>query len=174
MPSNTLLVRWAGGWTEVTDDDAIDAWGRREAMLSLGAVQSVQEAQRVATGQLAVFADVRTEVTCDIEPIGDADTPYVSFRVGDTVTVPDSDGTPTVERVRAITFVRDEDGEFSWTPELKDRILGDRERDAVALKKMDNGTLRGQSIVASPVSSRGATGSDTCCTPTVPDAPPIG
>lgn len=171
MPSNVMLVRWAGGWTEETNTAGVTAWGRREAMLSLGAVQSEVEAQRIAGRQLNQFADVRVEITADVEPISSADTPYLAFRVGDTVTVPGFDGSATDERVRAITVSRDEDGVLSFVPELKDRILDEYERSQLALKKMDNGTMRGQAPVASPVSTP-LSKADSCCVPTVP--PDIG
>lgn len=166
MPVNALLVRWQGGWIETTDTDGITAAGRREAFLSLGAIQSAYEAGVTADRQLAVFADTRSAVTADLEPISTADTPYLAFQVGDTITVPDEAGDPTEERLRALTVSMDEDGNITYVPELRDRIADLEQRRDQALKKMDNGTLRGQSRVSSPVSS--PLPPNPCCLPTVP------
>lgn len=152
MPVNALLVRWTSGWVERTTQSSIVSHGRREALLTIGAVQSLVEAQRVADRQLEQFSDPRTEITVDLEPMSEADTPYLAFRVGDLITVPDMDGTPTAERVRALTVAEDENGNITYVPELKDRILEQREAQQQALKKMSNGTIRGQSVVASPLS----------------------
>lgn len=171
MPSNALLIRWNGGWRERTSAASIAAYGRREALLGLGAVQSTSECDRIADEQLAVYDDVREQITADLEPTpGEfVDMPYHNFLVGDTVTVPDSDGEDTVERVLAITVNEDENGELTFAPELKDVILSAAERLEQAVKKYDNGTMRGDSKVATPVSQVGGMDS-TCC----PVQPPEG
>lgn len=168
--TNALLVRWSGGWIERTDATSIAAHTRREALLSLGAQQSRDEAARVADRQLDVFKDPRSQVTAGIEPADDTETPYIGFGPGDTVAVPGIDGTPTVERVRGINMVEDENGLITFVPELADKIAALEERHEEALKKMEDGTLRGQSVVATPVSPSQFNPA-SCCTPAVPPPP---
>jgi hypothetical protein len=141
------LVRWAGGWSQVGSPVPTG----REVLLGLGALQVEDEMLRVSQAQLADFADPRTEIAADVVPMGLADLPVVAFGVGDFITVPDFDGTPTVERVISIGGTLDENGRLSWAVDLKDRLLDERERTEQALKKMINGTLRGASKVATPV-----------------------
>lgn len=186
MIAKRLLVRWSFGWYEVTDtsgytpemfadpgtpdsaifDDElwIDAPVMTEAMLSLGSSQDMAGMLMLARGQLAIYANPRTEIGADLAPVEEADTPYLSFRVGDKVTVPDIGGTPVVERVMAITVTENEDGEPSFAPELKDIILTDQERWQANLDKMANGTVSGQSKVATPTTDYSGLG-QTCCPP---------
>lgn len=189
MIANRLLVRWSFGWYEVTDtswtnpdmfanpgtpdagifDEAlwIDAPVVQEATLSLGSSQDEAGMLEVARGQLSIFANPRTEIAADLAPVDETDTPYLSFRVGDKVTVPDIDGTPVVERVVALTVTEDENGEVTYAPELKDVILTAQERWQQNLDKMANGTVSGQSSVASPTSNYSGLG-QTCCPPLPP------
>lgn len=149
--ASQLLVRWAGGWDNVP---SFPSGGGREATLGLGATQSRDEMLRVGQAQLGQIADVRTEIAAELQPTSLDDTPVVSFQPGDFVYVPDWDG-PDWVRVISIGGSLDDDGRLSWAIELRDRILDARERSEQALKKMDNGTLRGSSKVASPVGEVG-------------------
>jgi hypothetical protein len=151
VPVNVLLCRWVGGWREVKNQASIDGYGRREAFLSLGALESPQEVDRVATEQLAIFANPRTAIAADLEPMGVADRPYRAWNVGDTITVPDYGGGTISQRVRTLTGSEDENGEITYSPELGDLILETQERHEQALKKMADGTLDGESPVATPV-----------------------
>src|SRR3954451_9294791 len=111
MPVNVLMCRWVGGGREVRNEASIAAYGRREAFLSTGALQSPQEVDRVAGEQLGIFADPRTAIAADIEPMGQADRPYRSWNVGDTITIPNYGGGTISQRVRALTGAEDENGE---------------------------------------------------------------
>jgi hypothetical protein len=145
MPVTAMLVRWVGGWTETSIGGR-----RREATLGLGAQQSEAEAIRVANAQLAVFGDARTEVAVDLKPMTADDTPWLAFRVGDYIAAPEWDGTNQDQRVMSLTAAVDDNGMITYSTELKDRILGERERTEQTMKKMTNGTLRGASKVATP------------------------
>lgn len=160
MSTSVLLVRWHGGWHEV-DSGLPD---RREALLGLGAVQSVGELERIANRQLDVFSDQRTEITVGLAPVDDTDTPYLAFTTGDTVTVPDEAGAPTSERVMAITVTEDEEGIVTFVPVMRDVILDEQARFAQAIKKMSNGTIGGHSKVATPAAQISTAGRD-CCPP---------
>lgn len=168
MAANALLVRWFYGWSEVRDDAAIAANGRREALLGIGAAHSREEMVRVAQSQLAIFADTRTEISADVVPVDETDTPYLGFNIGDTITVPGMDGTPTAERVMAVTVSEDDNGYLTYAPEIKDVILGRQERQAQTIKKMADGTLDGASKPAQPVATF-TNREPTCCSPTPPE-----
>jgi hypothetical protein len=147
-----LLVKYGDGWAEVTAPDSIARWGRREGLLGLGATESLDEVNRVAGQQLVIFGDPRTEIGVDLVPTSPDDTPYVGFRVGDSLTVPDIPSRPpAAERVQAITVTMDDDGVITYAPELRDVLLDDRERFAEAIEKMANGTLDGESKVGQPL-----------------------
>lgn len=172
-PGDALLVRWAGGWTEAVDDDAVETYGRRETLLSLGAVQSYDEAGRIADRQLDKFAEPRTGIVAGIKPVDDTDYPYLAFRVGDTVEIPDRDGEPSSERVIAIAVSEDDDGIVTYAPTFKDPLLDDEERWDQTMEKMADGTFRGDSQVATPVAST-TYPTPTCCPPVPPDGGGIG
>lgn len=145
MPTNVLLVRYARTWTEVTDATSISANGRKEAMLALGAIQTVEEAQRVAARELAFLVNQRTMITVtqDDSYTSDANTPYLAYKPGDTITVPDAALAPSAERVIAITVDEDDNGELTFVPELKDLILAAAERFEQDIRKMNRGNLGG-------------------------------
>lgn len=151
MPVNVLMCRWVGGWREVRNEASIAAYGRREAFLSTGALQSPQEVDRVAGEQLGIFGDPRTAIAADLEPMGQADRPYRAWNVGDTITVPNYGGGTISQRVRALTGAEDENGEVTYSPELGDLILETQERHELAIKKMADGSMDGESPVATPV-----------------------
>lgn len=146
------LVRWSAGWSAV---DAASSEAGREVLLGLGAVQSVDEMQRVAHAQLNDLIDHRTEIAADVVPMGLDDMPVLAYMVGDLINVPNWDGTTIETRVLSIAGNLDENARLSWAVELKDRLLDERERTEQSSKKMINGTLRGSSKVATPVGNIG-------------------
>jgi hypothetical protein len=150
---NTLLVRWAGGWREVTDSAAVANHGRHEALLGLGAVGSTTEVDWAARQILTFWVEGQTQITADLRPSSAADTPYEAFDIGDTVTVPARTGGASVERVVALTVAEDDNGQLTWAPDLKAVHLSATERFEQALKKMADGTFAGQSKTATPVGS---------------------
>lgn len=150
MIVNTLLIRWAGGWREVAVAESTTTHGRREALLGLGALQSTAEVDRVAAGQFAVYANPRTEINIDLAEVDDDDRPYFGFGVGDTINVPDIDGTMAAERVVGLTASLDDDGRVTYAPDLKDVILTAQERARQNDQKMTAGSLGGDSKVAQP------------------------
>jgi hypothetical protein len=116
----------------------------------LGSLQSIPEVDRVAGMQLSVVAYPRTAVAADHDPMSVADRPYRSYNVGDIITVPNYGSGTSGQRVRAITGSEDDDGEVTYSPELGDLILEEQERVMLAVKKMSDGTLEGESAVAQP------------------------
>lgn len=146
MPTTALLVRYNGGWTAVEDTAAVALYGRIEATLHLGAIQTEAEAVRVATRELAYLTDVRTQFTVtqdDDTATTLANFPYLAYKPGDTFNVPDTDLTATAERVFAVTIEEDDNGELTAVPELKDLILDAAERFEQDIRKMNLGALGG-------------------------------
>jgi hypothetical protein len=165
--ASDLLVRWQRGWRLVSREGD----GRKKmALIGLGALPSVQEVDRVAGGQLNRHADPRAAITAGFHPTVDADTPYLAFVPGDTITVPAEDGTPTVERVMGITVTPNESGEAVFALELKDVLREKWEREQTMLKKMSDGTVGGDSRPAQPAWTVGfgGTGSAPNCCPPAP------
>lgn len=148
MGANSLLVRWVGGWHVVSD---VTTSLKREALLGLGATQSISEVERIAADQLAVYKESRVQISAGIEPTDESETPYLGFHVGDTVTVPDEAGAAAVERVVSVTVSMDANGKLTYAPELRDLVAENIERWEQALKKFSNGTMRGTSKAATPV-----------------------
>jgi hypothetical protein len=162
---NALLVRYAGGWHEVTDPAAITTHGRREALLGVGALPSTPEVERVARQQLAHNAAPKVAIAAGYQPRTADELPYLSWAVGDTVTLPGMDGTPRAERVVALTVSEDDDGRVTFAPELADVAMSAIARWEQALKKMADGTLGGTSRVAQPASTIATSGGKDCCPP---------
>lgn len=153
MIVTALLVRWIDGWHDVTDAAAVGRWGRKEAMLGLGAVEALSEVETVSREQLRIFGDPLTEISCDTFPVGEPDTPYVAYQTGDMVTVPNRVGLPAVaERVQSITVTMDDNGRVTYATELRDVLMDERERFSETLTKLANGSLGGYSKVAQPTS----------------------
>lgn len=153
MPINALLVRWNGGWREIRSDWSIGIYGRREALLGLGALNDPAEVDRCGLMQLAIYHDHRSEISADHDPNSPLDRPYRAYNVGDVITVPDYGGATTVsERVKAIAGAEDDNGEVTYSPTLGDIILEEQERMLQSIKKMADGTLEGDSAIATPVS----------------------
>lgn len=116
--TNALLVRWADGYTTVTDAASVTAHGRHEDFLSAGDAQSTAEAERLALGLLSRLAWPAEDITIAIEPTTGVDAPYADFVVGDNVTAPDADGTPQTWRVDSITVAEDDEGNAIFVPKL--------------------------------------------------------
>jgi hypothetical protein len=134
----------------VVDAASVAAHPRHEAFLALGALQSIPEVDRVAGMQLSVVAHPRIAVAADHDPIDLSDRPYRSYNVGDIITVPNYGTGTSGQRVRALTGAEDENGEVTYSPELGDLLLEEQERMMLAVKKMSDGTLEGESAVAQP------------------------
>lgn len=125
MPTTVALCRWYGGWREVANAAGVAAFGRKSALLSLGALQSIQEVDRVAGQELSgAFARYRAQMTVEHRPASVAERPYVGYYPGSDVTAPDLDGTPTVYPVVGLSISEDEDGQIESVPTIGDIIVG--------------------------------------------------
>lgn len=150
---NALLIRYAGGYTEVTDTSSISTYGRFDDYLELGWVQSETEAQRIGTEHLATRSAPQYATTAGINPSGDSTTPYVGFDVGDSPQVIDSTGALAEMRCRSIALNELDTGLLQWSSEFNAIALELETRHENWLRRMDAGTLAGGSRVASPAAS---------------------
>lgn len=132
LPVGAFLLRWKDGWAERTKSTSISAYGRREALLEIGAPTSIEEIYRLADKQFKYFADPRTTINTRIAPVLGGDEPYIDYLVGDSITTPDG-----TERVLAITMQEDQNtGIVFPTLTLRNIILGKMERAWQALRKI--------------------------------------
>lgn len=148
----TAILAHYGGYKWLWRTRGPAPW--REGLLELGAVQTEEEAIKLADSQLDIFANTRSNVVAEIDPMGDADRPYVGVHVGDSVMIPNVDGSQSRERIIAMTVAEDTDGNVSYSPELRDPLLDEQERMAQSIKKMANGTLGGETALPTPLSQR--------------------
>jgi hypothetical protein len=145
MSVNALYCKWVEGFTWVSNVPS--GRRRRERQVDLtGATHA--EVLRIGNALLDEFNDVRSQITVDVDPKSDAERAYLGYRKGDTVMVPDVDGTPTAERVRSITSTWTKDspgGHPQATPQLRDVILSSRDAFQVQIERMNRGALNGHS-----------------------------
>lgn len=148
---NSLLVRWFGGYIELVNPTSSAARGRKEGLLQLGNISTLDEATRIGEGFLALNADPRVATNLGVEPAGGGDEPFVDFSVGDTITAPDEDGTASEQRVVSLTVSEDDNGEVTYATELKETLLVQEEQFNRQLKLLLAGTMKGAAKNASPI-----------------------
>lgn len=167
MIATVLLVYWANGWAEVGDIGLIGTYGRREATLGLGAIQSIEEVNRICREQFRLYGEPLIEISVDLHPqMSVEDRPYRAFGVGDVVSTVPGPGGPTEERCLELTVQEDENGVVTYAPTFRDVIIEAQEAFQETLKKMANGTLGG-SPAATPLSAVTLASSPDCCPPAV-------
>lgn len=132
QPVGAFLLYSRFGWSERTNAASIAAYGRRTALLEIGAPTSVAELNRMADGQFSYFADPRTEANATIMPMSNADAPYWSYTVGDELDTPDG-----TLRLLGLAMEEDENtGLGIPTLTFGSIILGAQERVFQALNKL--------------------------------------
>ena len=163
ITATRFLVSWPGGWHIV--DDTPDGQEPKIAKLTLGTAQSISEVETIALKQLQDFRQVRPAITVGWEPIDETDAPYSPVLVGDIVTVPDRDLAGNPEQVLSITYSEDTQGVISWAAELAFVIPTQEQRWDTTQKKLSDGSLQGNSRVATPLSDQNGLASAPCCSP---------
>lgn len=150
---NALLCRYAGGYHQVEDGASIAAHGRYEGFLTLGAVQSTDEVDRIAAAYFARYADPAVTTTDGVEPAGSGDAPFADWSVADYVTAPNEAGVAASLRVLSLAVTEDDEGNPIYTPELD--TLGEVYEQQLQrwLASMANGTLNGSIATATPAST---------------------
>jgi hypothetical protein len=148
--TNALLVRWANGFTEVTDAASIAEHGRKEGFLALGNVQSEETAERICEALFAKLAQPQVATTMAILPTGVGDQPWLDWFVADFLNAPDDEAGVSSQRVRALTTSADDEGNPIHVPELRDQVEDESERVHRWLKRLANGALGGATHQPAP------------------------
>jgi len=149
--SNALLVRFGDGYHEVIDQDSINAHGRKEGFLQLGAAQTEEDVDRICEALFERLGWAQVATTMAIDPTLAGDVPNIDFRKGDYLPAPDETGGTSSQRVRAVTTtVEPETGKLIHVIELRDAIEEETERLERWLKRLANGALGGTTNQPSP------------------------
>lgn len=147
--ANVVLARYpSGAWYERTSSGSVTSWGRKEKSLSAGA-QSPAQIRRVIDATFGEVADPATHVTAAAEPLPGI-VPWVDYFVGDWISAPGEDGTPTSYRVRAVTAAHDEAGHPIYVPELGTLEQEFEARLARLSRRMNPGSFSGRVENAAP------------------------
>jgi hypothetical protein len=166
--ANTLLVRWRGGWLDRPHRPSVTEQGwRTEALLGLGQQQSVKEIDRVVTSELNRLARPQLTFDCELAPRDESEVPGIGWHVGDWFDVDDEHGVAHEVQVVSVTVSVDDNGYVAFAPELGDVRADPATALLRSVKKMANGTLAGQSKVATPVND--VWFDTTCCVAQPPD-----
>ena len=153
MAQNTitaLIIRWAGGFTEVESATGIANFGRLEGFLSLGNVLSEATANSLGNAVLADQSVVQLTSTGTVQPVSSTDTPYEGFNVGDTITAPDLSGAGAPFRVQTIQVQEDQEGNPIYPIQVGTQQQIRDVRIQAWLQRMNAGTLAGTAQSASP------------------------
>lgn len=156
--ANYLLVRWSGGYVLVEDAASQTAHGVKQALLTLSNITDEDEATRIGQATLGFSASPRVAAAAGIEPTGAGDSPFTDWDLGDTLVAPDETGATSAQRVVSITVAEDDNGDATFAPELRDTLTVQEERLNRWMKRLINGSLRGQSNSAAPPTSPPETG----------------
>lgn len=136
VPVTALLLDTTDYWLGRDDAGGVVAYGVSEALFSLGDPASDAEIYRVADAQLGVYATPREQIDVAVQPAADgSDSPYPAITVGDRATVPDSTGTPSVERLVAVTVTQDAVGEAMFDLTFRTLVLTPEERLAISVTR---------------------------------------
>lgn len=168
IPANAFLVGWPKGWLDRTRQESVDDVGYRvEATLGLGAALSIKEAWRDADAELDRLARTQETYELSFVPRDVTEVPGIGWFVGDFAAIEHPErGTEAVEIVACRVTV-DDDGYVEFAPKMGDVWDDHATATNRTMKKMANGTLGGQSKIATPIDG---TFFDTdCCPPAVPE-----
>lgn len=120
---NQVLVKFDGGWIELFAAASKDAYGRREAGLSLGTSASVGQTVLVGTAAIQEVAQPDTTITVSNTNLAGPQ-PYVDYYLGDTILTPNALPIPgqyiNMEKSRVMSITGSEQGEgtIQWDLEF--------------------------------------------------------
>jgi hypothetical protein len=152
MIANRLLVRHKGGYLLVEDVASQAQYGTSTQLLALGDIDDPAEARRVAEAHLATLAQPEREIDSALDPLNPLAVgarPWLDFGLGDMVTAPSRDGTPTTYRVVGWAISEDDHGRVTVEPTLNTLIDEAQIATQRWLRRMTPGALGGRSEAAS-------------------------
>lgn len=109
MSTTALLVRWSGGFIEVTQPGATV---REEGFFSAGTAVFAADAIELAEAVLDRVAQRDEKITVTVEGAFPA-------AIGQTLTAPDSTGAMVTWRVVGIAYTHDREGNVIRSPQLE-------------------------------------------------------
>jgi hypothetical protein len=117
--ANVVVGNYQDQYLEARNDPSIAVHGRIEAELSIGSVDTVEEARRVLAAALSTYALPQEEISAGVAraeaPIG-----YVHYGHGDRLTTNDHRGDEVVERCVGIAISEDDsNGDVISVPSMK-------------------------------------------------------
>lgn len=131
-PVTRLLVKWSEGFFELNDAGMQATYGDYEGYLTIDAPSEV-EARRQAQRMFDDMIRPQTAIVIEIDPAAVIDRPYISYAVGDQLTIPDEDGvTPVDRKLLSITVDETDMGRPAIALEFGARVL-QREREQFKL-----------------------------------------
>lgn len=139
-----LLIRWADGFTEV-------GAGQFGDFLSVSDAVDLTEAVRRGQINLNRLDDDSTGIVMQGRPLNDAQTPWIGFTIGSSITVPGPDDVPAEYIVTSIVASEmDEVGQITWDIQLVSRRRAAEDRLAKVAERALPGGLNGRtdSVVA--------------------------
>ena len=120
-PMKTVaLIRSRDGWLAAAQDALRTTNGRRETFLEYGSTSSESYARTQALRVLARTGKTQVVANAVEVAVVDGAVPYVSFDVGDTVSIPDPAGTGGLGQARVLSIaLKEEGGGVRFSPELE-------------------------------------------------------
>lgn len=146
---NVLLVKHDKGYREYKWDTSIGTYARREQYVEQGDVADNVSIDEIAVGLMRSRVLPSDAMSLQVNPVDDADTPYLSHGIGDYVTV---EGIETDESLRVVgmTVGFDVNGFPVFTPEVNTQRQIAEQRFQAWLNRVNNGLLKGSTFRASP------------------------
>jgi len=118
---NKYLVKWTYGYFEIQDVASQALWGVYEGFMTVDA-PTIENALQQANAMLVENATPLHAIVCEIDPLGDADSPYWAYGPGQNVRVVDADGNLAWKQVQSITVNQNELGRPEIALELEARL----------------------------------------------------
>lgn len=118
---NKYLVKWTYGYFEIGDAASQALWGVYEGFMTVDA-PTYDNALQQANVMLAENANPLHAIVCEVDPLGNDDTPYWAYGPGENVQVIDADGNLAWKQVQSITVNQNELGRPEIALELEARL----------------------------------------------------
>lgn len=145
-----MLVRYDGGYTEVTDPASIAANGRYEAYLEIGGVQSLDDAKSIATIVMDATKGAQVSTAARVVPPAGAAVPFIDFDPGDIISVPDETGAVADARVMGVTVSGDEENRAIFDIEFRNFVVERQSEIERLVRRRVAGALNGRTETTSP------------------------
>lgn len=147
--ATSLVVRWRDNWLKRTVAPPA-GHERRAKHLQLPQIPTSAGAAALADTLLSIYALEQVELSASVHPRNAAQVPGIAIVEGDTVNMPDRDGTLTAVRVQSWTASTQRDGRVELSVEAGDLVAHKAERIEAWLQRLSDGAIEGRSYQALP------------------------